>query len=279
MACGKPPNPDRMTPPSALAHPSVQPALEALLQAERAVSAHPPGVKVDAAIARAMRLVELACRPSRTTEVNRKRLEAKLERIKGFAQSRLRDNVSQSAEPRAIDEKAADASWVMEKFGTVRSSKRTHRRQQIGDLLGTFGDQLAVNGDEVELLSEELPIELAKELQRVDNSSAWRGAVWDLYLSSLRCAVYAVRPQLVRESATFQLTVCSLLRVRREDIQRRHGVQIRAGTLPTAIEIICADNGSAQESVNAILELNALPNVLLRLPPNTVCRTLEEVLL
>jgi len=115
MACGKPPNPDRITPPSPLGHPAVQPILTAFRDADDVIRRNPPGEAVDAAIARADRLLQSAARAG-IGEAELQRLEGRLQHIKGFAQSRLRDNVSSPAPVRHVGQKSASADWVMKTF-------------------------------------------------------------------------------------------------------------------------------------------------------------------
>lgn len=70
---------------------------------------------MDSAIARAERVLEIARRDGVRAEDLRK-LEGRLSRLKGFAQSRMRDNVNQSASPRSIDKKGASAEWASKHF-------------------------------------------------------------------------------------------------------------------------------------------------------------------
>lgn len=116
MACAKPPDPDARTEPSPFGHPTVAPAMAALKEAEIIISSQPPGAAVDAAIARAERMLQLAIRdhaPDKDTQ----RLQGRLNHLKGFAQTRMRDNVYRSAKPRSIQaagvsiESAAKHFW------------------------------------------------------------------------------------------------------------------------------------------------------------------------
>lgn len=115
MACGKPPDPDSRTPPSAFDHPSVGPVTALLKDAEYVISTQPPGAAVDAAIARAERMLDYARRDGVQERVLQK-LEGRLEHLKGFAQARMRDNVYQSAKPRDIAEKPTAPEWAAKRF-------------------------------------------------------------------------------------------------------------------------------------------------------------------
>lgn len=70
------------------------------------ISSQPPGTAVDAAIGRAERMIEQALRDGLNERVVQK-LQGRLDHLKGFAQTRMRDNVYQSAKPRSIQEKGA----------------------------------------------------------------------------------------------------------------------------------------------------------------------------
>ena len=109
MACGKPPDPDARTSPTPLSHPVVAPVAAALAEAESIISKHPPGRSVDAAIARAERVLQNAL-GNGVREAIAQKLQGRLEHLKGFAQSRMRDNVYSSAKPRSIQEKGASYS-------------------------------------------------------------------------------------------------------------------------------------------------------------------------
>lgn len=115
MACAKPPDPDARTAPSPFSHPTVAPAMAALKEAETIISSQPPGAAVDAAIARAERMLQLAIRghaPDKAIE----RLQGRLDHLKGFAQTRMRDNVYQSAKPRSIQEQGASIESAAKHF-------------------------------------------------------------------------------------------------------------------------------------------------------------------
>jgi hypothetical protein len=122
MACGKPPDPDARTSPTPLNHPVVAPVAAALKEAESIISTHPPGASVDAAIVRAERVLQNAIRNGVGESIAQK-LQGRLDHLKGFAQARMRDNVSGSAKPRSIDEKGASTEWVEKQF-SEGSAKR-----------------------------------------------------------------------------------------------------------------------------------------------------------
>lgn len=115
MACGKPPDPDARTTPSPFDHPSVGPATALLKEAEYIVGSQPPGTAVDSAIARAERMLAHARRAG-VQERALQKLEGRLEHLKGFAQTRMRDNVYQSARPRDIGEKPTSPEWAAKHF-------------------------------------------------------------------------------------------------------------------------------------------------------------------
>lgn len=115
MACGKPPDPDARTAPSLFSHPSVGPATAALNEAESIIASQPPGALVDRAIARAERMLEHAVRDGLQGKVVH-RLQGRLDHLKGFARTRMRDNVYQEAKPRDIHEKGASPEWAAKRF-------------------------------------------------------------------------------------------------------------------------------------------------------------------
>ena len=115
MACGKPPDPDARTTPTPFSHPTVAPVAAALDDAESTISTQPPGAAVDAAIARAERVLQSAMRSGIGQAVAQK-LQGRLEHLKGFAQTRMRDNVYSTAKPRDIREKGASTEWAAKQF-------------------------------------------------------------------------------------------------------------------------------------------------------------------
>jgi hypothetical protein len=145
MACGKPPNPARMTPASPVSHPTRH--LAVLREAERVVENNPPGKAVDDAIGWATRVVVAARNTQTLDSVTLERLEATLEHIKGFAQARMKDNAYSPAGRRGAHEKPTSAKFVKENFWegsaarnapTVRRAltDKTHwRSKEYGDVL------------------------------------------------------------------------------------------------------------------------------------------------
>jgi hypothetical protein len=114
MACGKPPNPARMTHASPLRHPDGH--LAVLREAERVAQNSPPGQAVDDAINWATRVLEQARNAGTIDRVILERLEATLEHVKGFAQARMKDNVYSRADPRAPHETPTGTRFVKEHF-------------------------------------------------------------------------------------------------------------------------------------------------------------------
>jgi hypothetical protein len=115
MACAKPPNPDKIDPPAPLKHPAAAPTLEAIRNAESLAQNYPVGKDLDAAIARCERLLRMAASAGLAPEA-RDRLAGRIETLKGFAQSRLSDNILNRVPSRRISEKGPSAKWVMKDF-------------------------------------------------------------------------------------------------------------------------------------------------------------------
>ena len=126
MACAKPPNPDRITPPSPLGQPAIQPVLTALRDTEDRIRLNPPGASVDDAIRRTERLLQSAS-SSGISKAVQQRLEGQLQNLKNLAQSRMRDNVSRSAPMRHLGEKVASANWVMKAFSRDSAKRNAPR--------------------------------------------------------------------------------------------------------------------------------------------------------
>ncbi len=115
MACGKPPNPDRITSPTPLSHPTAQPASIALRDAEALIGQSSPGKEVDDAIKWATRMLERASAAG-LDDATSKRLEHQLAQLKAFAQARLKDNVSSPAPPRGPGDAPTSNKWVLKQF-------------------------------------------------------------------------------------------------------------------------------------------------------------------
>jgi hypothetical protein len=126
MACAKPPNPDRITPPSPLGHPMVHPVLAALRDTEDRIRLNPPGVSADNSIRRTERLLQSAI-SSGISKADQERFEGRLHNLKNLAQSRMRDNVGGAAPMRRVGEKVASVGWVMNAF-SEDSAKRNAPR-------------------------------------------------------------------------------------------------------------------------------------------------------
>jgi len=134
-----------------------------------------------------------------------------------------------------------------------------------------------VNGDRIDLLEADVAPEVMRELQELDTSKEWRGSVSDLYTSSFRRSVRAVRPRLVRTSVTCQPAIVSLLRERRRDIQERYGVVMQTPSdSANTIEIASPYAPATEEAATALRELDGLPRVFAVLPPNTAGRVLGK---
>lgn len=122
MACGKPPDPDKITPPRPPGHPLTQPTLAALRQVEDTIARKGPSRDVDESMAWAQRLLSRAIAHGvRGAEL--KRLEARFDQLTGFAQSRLRDNVPAPASIRSAHTKSVPGDWVMRNFSEAAARR------------------------------------------------------------------------------------------------------------------------------------------------------------
>ena len=111
MACGKPPDPDRITEPTQLGHPVVHVFHRAVRDAESVIERTSPGKEIDSAIAwaeRALKQADAAGVKGRDLQL----LVARLGTLKGFAQSRMRDNAPSPAAPRDRSQAPTSAKWV-----------------------------------------------------------------------------------------------------------------------------------------------------------------------
>ena len=179
MACAKPPDPDSRTAPSPFDHPSVGPATASLKLAEYVISTQPPGEAVDAAIARAERLLEHARRDG-VQEGALQRLSGRLAHLKGFAQTRLRDNVYQSAKPRDIGEKSTSPEWAAKHFWegsakrnapTVIKALETNDHWRSKEFKLTLLGLVEQNARIPETYREQLPQDVARVLRKCPDAA------------------------------------------------------------------------------------------------------------
>jgi hypothetical protein len=179
MACGKPPDPDARTAPSPFDHPGVGPAAASLKEAEYIISTQPPGAAVDAAIARAERMLEYARRDGANERVVQK-LDGRLEHLKGFAQTRMRDNVYQSARPRDIDKKGASPEWAAKQFWegaakrnapTVIRALETKEHWRSKEFRQTLLDLVEQNARIPDKYREQLPHDVARVLRQCPDAA------------------------------------------------------------------------------------------------------------
>jgi hypothetical protein len=121
MACAKPPNPERITPPSPLRHPAAAPTVAAIQHAESLVENNPPGKAIDDAISRCEQLLRNAA-AGLSAEV-RDRLAARIESLKGFAQSRMRDTVVGQPTTRRMGQKGLSTDQVLKDFSSATAKE------------------------------------------------------------------------------------------------------------------------------------------------------------
>lgn len=179
MACGKPPDPDSRTAPSPFDHPSVGPAAALLKDVEYVISTQPPGAAVDAAIAKAERMLEYARRDG-VQERALQKLNGRLAHLKGFAQTRLRDNVYQSAKPRDIGEKPTSPEWVAKHFWegsanrnapTVIKALETNDHWRSKEFKNTLLDLVEQNARIPAKYREQLPHDVARVLRQCPDAA------------------------------------------------------------------------------------------------------------
>ncbi len=116
MACGKPPKPDAMTPPSPVRHPAHHHAFDTLLRVQITLETQPPGKPFDAALKFAEETVQLARRGPTSSDIVR-RLEAKMDGLRAFAQTRFQDNVIRTAPDRRMERPGVPLAVARKEFG------------------------------------------------------------------------------------------------------------------------------------------------------------------
>jgi hypothetical protein len=125
LACGKPPNPDFITPPKRFNNSVVHHTRDTLNNVEKLIGRLSPGEALEEAMQRAHRALERAARSG----VNAKelaKLQAQYDNLRGTDRGRMRDNVDGSALPRARGEKATSGNVVMKEF-SERAAERNSR--------------------------------------------------------------------------------------------------------------------------------------------------------
>lgn len=115
LACGKPPDPDRVTPPIKVRNPTVYHANDTMKHVQALIRRVTPGKALDKAMECAQRAIDRA-KNSGAGPKELGMLMAQYDRLRSDALGRLRDNVLSPAKHKAPNEKSASRETVLKEF-------------------------------------------------------------------------------------------------------------------------------------------------------------------
>lgn len=115
MACGKPPDPSRVTPPANSGNLAVHHANETFEDVRLQIARLGPGDRLDQVMDKANRALERAV-ASGANQKTINRLKAQFDNLRGLAKERMRANVNGPAEPKAKGAQPTDAKLAFRNF-------------------------------------------------------------------------------------------------------------------------------------------------------------------